>query len=226
MDGTSLAINQIDIPIRNGEKVELKVRSISEAGYPYNPLKSEWSNSVIISFPDNLTTDDSVTKILETVKSDMTAVVLQETLSSAGVYSHMADMNSKYKHSSKNIEYVETVSDPSTGTTSTNTMPLEDKIKGMMQTISTIATKIGLVIDSSGNVSTDGNGTSVLTTSPTLEYSFKDGSTLGEYSGKLEINAPYLSSDERTYVNNTLVDFMNTNLIPYIRKKLNMDEQS
>lgn len=226
MDETSLAINQIDIPIRNGEKVELKVRSISEAGYPYNPLKSEWSNSVIISFPDNLTTDDSVTKILETVKSDMTAVVLQETLSSAGVYSHMADMNSKYKHSSKNIEYVETVSDPSTGTTSTNTMPLEDKIKGIMQTIGTIATKIGLVIDSSGNVSTDGNGTSVLTTSPTLEYSFKDGSTLGEYSGKLEINAPYLSSDERTYVNNTLVDFMNTNLIPYIRKKLNMDEQS
>ena len=52
-DGSQVAINQIDIPIRSGEKVELKVRSISEAGYPYNPLKSEWSNSVIISFPDN-----------------------------------------------------------------------------------------------------------------------------------------------------------------------------
>ena len=225
MDGTSFVINQIDIPIRNGEKVEIKVRSISEAGYPYNPLKSDWSNSIIISFPDNLTTDDSVTKILDTVKSDMTAVVLQETLSSAGVYSHMADMNSKYKHSSKNIEYVETISDSSTGTSSTNTMPLDEKIKGMMDTIRTIATTVGLVIDSSGNVSTEGTGTSAITTTPTLDYSFKDGSTLSEYTGRIEIKAPYLSTDERNAANNTLVSFMNTDLIPYIRTKLGMNRE-
>ena len=138
IDGTSLAINQIDIPIRSGEKVEIKVRSISEAGYPYNPLKSDWSNSVIISFPENLTNSDSVTKILDSVKSDMNSVVLQETLSSAGVYSHMADENSKYKHSSKNIEYIETVTDASTGTTSTNTMSLDDKLKGMTSEINNI----------------------------------------------------------------------------------------
>lgn len=225
MDGTSLAINQIDIPIRNGEKVELKVRSISEAGYPYNPLKSEWSNSVIISFPENLTTDDSVTKILETVKSDMTAVVLQETLSSAGVYSHMADMNSKYKHSSKNIEYVETISDSSTGTTSTNTMPLDEKIKGMMDTIRTIASDVGLVLDSYGNVSSESTGTSTISTTPTVEYSFKDGSTLSEYAGKLELKAPYLSTDERSAANKTLISFMDVDLIPYIKRKLGMEVQ-
>lgn len=104
-DGTHVAINQIDIPIRSGEKVQIRVRSISEAGYPYAPLKSRWSNSVIIGFPDNLTTDDAVTTILDNVKSDMTSVVLQETLSAAGMYSHISDMNSRYKHSAENLQY-------------------------------------------------------------------------------------------------------------------------
>ena len=125
VDGTHISINQIDVPIRSGEKVEIKVRSISEAGYPYNPLKSDWSNSVIISFPDNLTSDDSVTAVLDTVRNDMTSVILQETLSAAGIYTHLADSNSVYKHSAENIEYIEV--DASSGTT--KTMSLADKIR-------------------------------------------------------------------------------------------------
>jgi len=136
VDGTHVVINQIDIPLRSGEKVEIKVRSISEAGYPYNPVKSDWSNSVIIEFPDNLTSDDSVTTILETVKSDMTAVVLQETLSSAGVYTHLADSNSQYKHSAENIEYTETVTDAS-GNSTVETMSLADKVRSLAKMLET-----------------------------------------------------------------------------------------
>lgn len=128
MDGTQININQIDIPIRSGEKVQIKIRSISEAGYPYNPLKSDWSNPVIISFPDNLTTDDSVTTILETVRNDMTAVVLQETMTAAGVYTHLADSNSTFKHSASNIEYVEVTTDDS-GRTTVTEMSIQDKVK-------------------------------------------------------------------------------------------------
>lgn len=135
VDGTQIAINQIDIPIRSGEKVELKVRSVSEAGYPYNPRKSEWSNSIIVSFPDNLTTDDSVTTILETVKSDMTSVVLQETLSAAGIYTHLVDSNSMYKHNANNIEYTETAIDAETGTTIVKTMSIAEKIKSLTDSI-------------------------------------------------------------------------------------------
>jgi hypothetical protein len=135
IDGTQIAINQIDIPIRNGEKVELKIRSISESGYPYNPVKSEWSNSIIVSFPDNLTTDDSVTTILETVKSDMTSVVLQETLSAAGIYTHIVDSNSMYKHDANNIQYTETEIDAETGTTTVKTMSVADKIKSLTDSI-------------------------------------------------------------------------------------------
>lgn len=127
-DGTQININQIDIPIKNGEKVEIKVRSISEAGYPYNPLKSEWSESVIVSFPENLTNDDSVTTMLDTIKSDMTAVVLQETMSAAGVYSHLADTNSLYKHAAENISYKDTSVTDEQGNETITEMPVQTKL--------------------------------------------------------------------------------------------------
>jgi len=126
-DGTKININQVDIPIRSGEKVEIKIRSISEAGYPGNPRKSSWSNSIIISFPDNLTSDDTVTTILDSVKSDMTAVVLQETMSAAGVYTHLADSNSMYKHTAKTISYTDATTDSSNHTTLVE-MSVQDKI--------------------------------------------------------------------------------------------------
>lgn len=137
MDGTQININQIDIPIRNGEKVQIKIRSISEAGYPYNPLKSDWSNSVIIAFPDDLTTDDSVTTILETVRNDMTAVVLQETMTAAGVYTHLADSNSTFKHSAANIEYTEVVTDEA-GKTTVTEMSLQDKVKQLSDLVQSL----------------------------------------------------------------------------------------
>lgn len=97
-DGNEININQIDIPIRSGEKVQIKVRAISEAGYPSNPLKSEWSNVVTMAFPENLSSNDAVTATIDKAKDDMTSVVLQETMSAAGVYTHLDDSTDKYKH--------------------------------------------------------------------------------------------------------------------------------
>ena len=102
-DGNEININQIDIPIRSGEKVQIKVRAISEAGYPSNPLKSEWSNIVTVGFPDNLTANDAVTATIDNAKNDLTSVVLQETMSAAGVYTHLDDSDDKYKHQADRI---------------------------------------------------------------------------------------------------------------------------
>lgn len=145
-DGSKININQIDIPIRSGEKVEIKVRSISEAGYPYNPVKSDWSNSVIISFPENLTSNDSVTKILETVKSDLTAVTLQETLSAAGVYTHIADSNSQYKHAASNVSYTDSTTDDNNNTT-LNEMSVQDKIDALSKKMATLKDELKDMFD-------------------------------------------------------------------------------
>lgn len=47
-------INQLDIPINPNETIEIRIKSISEVGYPDSPVESEWSNTVSITFPDNL----------------------------------------------------------------------------------------------------------------------------------------------------------------------------
>ena len=192
LDGTHVTINQVDIPIRSGEKVELKVRSISEAGYPYSPLKSEWSNSVIVSFPDNLSTNDSVTTILDNVKSDMTSVVLQETLSAAGLYTHISDSNSQYKHSADNIEYTETDIDEA-GNTNVITMSLADKLRSMT-----------------------GNGDAA---SPTIEFNLQKGDST--YGGKLVIKAPNLSRSDKRLVDSDLRNYVNETIYPFFTRTLN-----
>ena len=47
-----LNINQCMITINENESVEIRVRAISEAGYPIAPLKSEWSDIIRVNFPD------------------------------------------------------------------------------------------------------------------------------------------------------------------------------
>ena len=51
-DPEQININQLDLPIQNGEQIEIQIKSISEAGFPTNPMESDWSESVIIAFGD------------------------------------------------------------------------------------------------------------------------------------------------------------------------------
>lgn len=90
-DGSEININQIDIPITKGEKVEIKVRSISEAGYPDNPLKSDWSESIIMSFPSNLTTRNAMADLVQEVNDDALHIAIKQDLSQLGLIAHMND---------------------------------------------------------------------------------------------------------------------------------------
>ena len=90
-DGSEININQIDIPITKGEKVEIKVRTISEAGYPNNPLKSNWSETIIMSFPDNLMTTSEVSDLIQDVNDDALHIAIKSDLNSAGLITHMND---------------------------------------------------------------------------------------------------------------------------------------
>ena len=90
-NGEEVNINQVDIPITKGEKVEIKIKSISEAGWPSNPLKSSWSDSVLIEFPANLQGSDQVANILSDATQEEAQIQLNETLNSAGVITHLQD---------------------------------------------------------------------------------------------------------------------------------------
>lgn len=92
-------INQLDIAIRKGEILEVQVKSISEAGWPANPLESEYSAPIRIEFPADLSSDNAVESILQQNKQDLARVGLQDTLNAKGIDEHLSSAfvaNEKY----------------------------------------------------------------------------------------------------------------------------------
>lgn len=106
-NGEQVNINQLDIAIRPNETVEIKIKSLSEAGYPANPIESEFCNIVSIEFPDDLGISKDILSIIDETNNEKVKVRLNEDLSERGVYTHIDDQfvqNSiTWKHQSANI---------------------------------------------------------------------------------------------------------------------------
>lgn len=89
-DADAININQVDLPISAGEKVEIRVKSVSEAGWPTNPMVSDWSTSIVISFPDNFTADQEVLANLSSAMSEQSRVNFNQDLASKGLDLHLS----------------------------------------------------------------------------------------------------------------------------------------
>ena len=89
-DADSINSNQLDIAINQGEKVEIRIKSISEAGYPQNPAESDYSKVIVIEFPDSLIQDDKVGEIISQNEKDLVRVKLQDELTAQGVSVHVS----------------------------------------------------------------------------------------------------------------------------------------
>ena len=88
--GDSVNINQVDIPISQGEQVEIRIKSVSEAGWPTNPITSDWSSSVVIPFPSSLTTDTEITAGLSSAMLEQARVNFNQDLSTMGLPTHLS----------------------------------------------------------------------------------------------------------------------------------------
>lgn len=106
-DADTPNINQLDIPITRGEKVEIKVSSISEAGWPHNPLESAFSEIIVIDFPDDLSVQIDNGAFLAQNNTDSTIVQIQQDLASKGLDTHLAESftsgDKYYSHTSSSI---------------------------------------------------------------------------------------------------------------------------
>jgi hypothetical protein len=112
-------INQLDIPITRGEKVEIQIRSISEAGWPENPQVSDYSTAVVISFPADLTVQSQASNVNNNL-TDAAVLAVQQDLQSRGVDGLL---NKQFTYGSK-IYYLDAASVAS-GFISTNGQPLD-----------------------------------------------------------------------------------------------------
>jgi len=100
-------INQVDIPITRGELVEIRVKSVSEAGYPINPLESDWSNTITMSFPEEFETTNESAFLAEQLLIENALSNFNEELISMMLDKHLEDSfwtNEKYyAHNLNNI---------------------------------------------------------------------------------------------------------------------------
>ena len=101
-------INQIDIAINAGERVEMKIKSISEVGWPDSPVESDWSEILTVDFPDDLNNvlNDNDFILKEANKEDL-KVSMQTELTSRGLDQHLSETtiinNATFFHTAEKI---------------------------------------------------------------------------------------------------------------------------
>ena len=186
-NGEQVNINQLDIPIRPNETVEIKIKSLSEAGYPANPIESEFCDIISIEFPDDLGISKDILSIIDETNNEKVKVRLNEDLTERGVYTHIDDQfvqNSiTWKHQSANI---------ASGFLSEerNVISLLDYLKSLEDKISSLEAQINKAVgillvkveDESGNQKIVQNNTTV----PIFAGNYKDEvSSLDEPKGTI-----------------------------------------
>lgn len=179
-------VNQLDISITKGERVEIQISSVSEAGWPENPLVSDYSASVIIQFPDNL----AVTGVADTLNAniqDAALVQMQRTLDSQGLPSHLSQQftagNNTFYHDTNGI---------ASGffTSSGTVISLFDKITDLQNQITLLTSQLSrakgvlevYILDSNNNKIKVSKGSTVKITSGFYADIFSD--PLGSDAGR------------------------------------------
>jgi hypothetical protein len=165
-DAQAVNFNSLDLPIQSGEIVEIMVKSISEAGFPANPLESDWSDIIRVEFPEGELATDSVIELVSSNEIDSIKVQLKEELTSEGVYTHIAD---QFEVGSKT--YAHTASSIASGFLTPEQAPVSvyDKLIELQNEIDKLRAQIEgtlgelevMIIDEDGNVSKVTNNTTV-----------------------------------------------------------------
>lgn len=85
-------INQLDLDIQANEKIDIRIKSISEVGWPESPVESDWSEILTIEFPDDLNNVLNENDfILQAATSEDLKVKVNQELSSKGLDDHLSD---------------------------------------------------------------------------------------------------------------------------------------
>jgi len=136
-------INQVDIPISNGEKVEFYVVSISEAGWPENPILSVPSNTISITFPSDLVTEDEAAIALREASQDIVRVDLENDLAAKGLDVHLS---SSFNAIEKYYAHDSDVISSNFYTPEGNVISLYEKLKDMSARIQDLENRLNNVI--------------------------------------------------------------------------------
>jgi hypothetical protein len=99
--------NQIDIPISQGETVDIKLQILWDFGYPYIETTSGWSDVVNIAFPEEFKKNIQILDIVTENNNDIETNRFNNILKEEGIISHVGDklidQDSTYFHQPEHI---------------------------------------------------------------------------------------------------------------------------
>lgn len=88
-DSDQININQLDIAITNNEQVDIRIKAISEVGYPNISIESDWSPVVRIAFPAEFSTAIDFAKLQDDVVTAKQQIDLYNILDNEGIVKHV-----------------------------------------------------------------------------------------------------------------------------------------
>lgn len=169
-DIDNIAINQCAITINENESVEIRIRALSEAGYPVNPVKSDWSNILRINFPEDLRINN-VSSVLYQNEVDLRNSEFNKILQMKGLISHIED---QITESEKTYHHIASYITSGLYTNEMKHIPLDVAIRQIKDEIDQLKA-VGMAQPTISIVDHEGN-----------EYSISNNQMISIYFGRLQ----------------------------------------
>jgi hypothetical protein len=119
------SFNQIDIPITQGESIDIRLKIIYDFGSPFAQTSSKWSQIVNIQFPEEFTKDINILDIIEENNKDIETNRFTNLIKEEGITNHIND-----KINDQDITFYHKPENISSGfyTEERRIIPLKDKL--------------------------------------------------------------------------------------------------
>lgn len=149
------SFNQVDIPITQGENVDIRVRYIYNLGYPLITFTSAWSEIINIEFPEEFVKDVEILDIIAENNDDIRKSQFRNMMEKEGIIRHnddrVMDMDQEYFHKAEHIASGFFTEDK-------RIVPLSEQLFGMADTLANIQAEVnGAMVGLQVTIS-DGNG--------------------------------------------------------------------
>jgi hypothetical protein len=200
-------INQLSISIKESESIEIRVKAVSEAGYPLSPLKSDWSEILRVDFPSELSDNNNSSTITKN-NTDLKNAEFNQILTNLGLIAHIAGT---IKESEKTFLH-------DAGDITSGQYTSEQKNIALNTCISNIISRISALESNS----TSKNITISLIDFNSETYSITNNTTLEINAGNYADLAPILNKDTWGSIirKKAYIKIKNTNSVPIEIKTL------
>ena len=182
------SFNQIDIPISQGETVDIRLKAVYSEGYPFVKTESDWSDIVNVEFPVELRKNITVLDILKENNADTTKEAFRGYLEKYGVTEHVSD-----KLVDQNVSYFHQPEHIASGfyTEERRVIPLRDKLQSLTNDITSLKDEV-YGTSSDNLLVTLSDGENEIIVNPFADNTF----ILKDFSSSDKVNP----SDTKTYL--------------------------